>query len=75
MFPLFPAIIRKGPWNMTERIEFETERLCLHQWKSADRLSSIDGLIALEVPKHDTLKSHQKGLKQQLFPVSDEVRK
>jgi type I restriction enzyme S subunit len=60
---------------MAERIAFETERLRLRQWKSADRLSSIDGLIALEVPKHDTLKSHQKGLKQQLFPVSDEVRK
>ena len=60
---------------MTERIEFETERLRLHQWKSADRFSAIDGLIALEVPKHDTLKSHQKGLKQQLFPVSGEVRK
>jgi hypothetical protein len=47
----------------------------LHQWKSADRFSAIDGLIALEVPKHDTLKSHQKRLKQQFFPVSDEVRK
>ncbi len=75
MFPLFPSINWKGPWNMAERIAFETERLRLRQWKSADRLSSIDGLIALEVPKHDTLKSHQKGLKQQLFPVSDEVRK
>ena len=60
---------------MTELIEFQTERLRLHQWKSADRFSSIDGLIALQIRKHDTLKSHQKGLKQQLFPVSDEVRK
>ena len=75
MFSLFSSIIRKGSWDMAERIEFETERLRLRQWKSADRLSSIDGLIALEVPKHDALKAHKKGLKQQFFPVSDEVRK
>ena len=60
---------------MTERIEFETERLCLHQWKSADRFSTIDGLIALQTPKHDILKVHKKELKQQLFPSSGEVRK
>ena len=75
MFPLFPSIIRKGPWNMTERIEFETERLRLRQWKSADHFSSIDGLIALQTQKQDALKAHKKGLKQQFFPVSDEVRK
>ena len=37
MFPLFPSINWKGPWNMAERIAFETERLRLRQWKSADR--------------------------------------
>ena len=59
---------------MTEHIEFETERLHLRRWKSADRFSSIDGFIALEAPKHGKLKAHKKELKQRLFPVSGEVR-
>ena len=45
------------------------------QQKIADCLSSIDELIALEAQKLDALKVHKKGLMQQLFPVSGEVRK
>ncbi len=45
------------------------------QQKIADCLSSIDELIALEARKIDALKTHKKGLMQQLFPVSGEVQK
>lgn len=38
------------------------------QQKIADCLSSLDDLIAAETYKLDTLKTHKKGLMQQLFP-------
>lgn len=44
------------------------------QQKIADCLSSIDELITFEAKKFDTLKSHKKGLMQQLFPALDEVQ-
>ncbi|MDR2209477.1 MAG: restriction endonuclease subunit S [Azoarcus sp.] len=42
------------------------------QQKIADCLSSLDELIAAETQKLDTLKTHKKGLMQQLFPVIDD---
>jgi len=39
------------------------------QRKIADCLASIDDLITLEVRKLDSLKKHEKGLMQQLFPA------
>ena len=39
------------------------------QQKIADCLSSIDTLITAETEKLDSLKSHKKGLMQQLFPA------
>lgn len=41
----------------------------------ADCLSSLDDLITAQSQKIDTLKTHKKGLMQQLFPVLDEVQK
>jgi type I restriction enzyme S subunit len=38
------------------------------QQKIADCLSSLDDLIAVEMQKLNTLKTHKKGLMQQLFP-------
>ncbi len=38
------------------------------QQKIADCLSSLDALIAAEIQKLGTLKTHKKGLMQQLFP-------
>lgn len=38
------------------------------QQKIADCLTSIDDLISAQVQKLDTLKTHKKGLMQQLFP-------
>ena len=43
------------------------------QQKIADCLSSIDELIAAQSQKIEALKSHKKGLMQQLFPSMDEV--
>lgn len=42
------------------------------QYKIADCLSSIDNLITAQSQKIETLKSHKKGLMQQLFPSADE---
>lgn len=44
------------------------------QKKVTDCLSSIDDLITAQSQKLDALKTHKKGLMQQLFPVTDEVK-
>lgn len=43
------------------------------QQKIADCLSSLDELIAVETQKLDALKTHKKGLMQQLFPREGET--
>jgi type I restriction enzyme S subunit len=35
-------------------------------------LSSLDALITGETQKHEALKTHKKGLMQQLFPSPEE---
>ena len=42
------------------------------QQRIADCLNSLDDLIAAETRKLDTLKTHKKGLMQQLFPQAGE---
>lgn len=44
------------------------------QQKIADCLSSLDELITTEIQKLDTLKTHKKGLMQQLFPQEGETQ-
>ncbi len=44
------------------------------QQKIADCLSSVDELIAAQVRKVDALKTHKKGLMQQLFPREGEAQ-
>lgn len=44
------------------------------QQKIANCLASLDERITLEAQKLDTLKTHKKGLMQQIFPVLDEVQ-
>jgi type I restriction enzyme, S subunit len=44
------------------------------QQKIADCLSSLDNLITAQTQKIDSLKTHKKGLMQQLFPALDEVK-
>ena len=43
------------------------------QQKIADCLSSLDELITAEIQKLDALKTHKKGLMQQLFPRKGEI--
>ncbi|MBU0501426.1 MAG: restriction endonuclease subunit S, partial [Gammaproteobacteria bacterium] len=43
------------------------------QQKIADCLASLDELLTLEAKKLDTLKTHKKGLMQQLFPAEGET--
>lgn len=43
------------------------------QQRIADCLTSLDNLIAIEARKLDTLKTHKKGLLQQLFPSVKEA--
>jgi len=52
-------------------IYFPLER---EQQKIADCLSSLDELIAAQTQAIDTLKTHKKGLMQQLFPSVEEVK-
>lgn len=44
------------------------------QQRIADCLSSLDELITAQAQKIDLLKTHKKGLMQQLFPVIDEAK-
>jgi type I restriction enzyme S subunit len=48
--------------------------LLLEQQKIADCLSSLDDLITAQTQKLDTLKTHKKGLMQQLFPREGETQ-
>ena len=43
------------------------------QQRIADCLTSLDDLIAAKTQKHEALKTHKKGLMQQLFPSPEEV--
>jgi type I restriction enzyme S subunit len=43
------------------------------QQRIATCLSSLDALITAETQKHEALKTHKKGLMQQLFPTPEEV--
>jgi type I restriction enzyme S subunit len=43
------------------------------QQRIATCLSSLDALITAETQKHEALKTHKKGLMQQLFPSPEEI--
>ena len=44
------------------------------QQRIASCLSSLDALITAETQKHEALKTHKKGLMQQLFPSPEEMK-
>jgi restriction endonuclease S subunit len=53
-------------------LELEAYFPCLaEQHRIASCLSSIDALITAEAQKHEALKTHKKGLMQQLFPSAE----
>ncbi|MEK6804661.1 MAG: restriction endonuclease subunit S [Nitrospirota bacterium] len=43
------------------------------QQRIADCLTSLDDLITAQTQKHEALKTHKKGLMQQIFPSPEEV--
>ncbi|MCX6975986.1 MAG: restriction endonuclease subunit S [Verrucomicrobia bacterium] len=45
----------------------------LEQQRIATCLSSLDALISAETQKHEALKTHKRGMMQQLFPSPEEV--
>ncbi len=57
-----------------EEFIFQVPRLTAEQQKIADCLSSLDELIAAQARKVDALKTHKKGLVQQLFPREGETQ-
>lgn len=56
-----------------ERVEIKIPRDIGEQQKIAECLTSIDELISSQENKLVALKSHKKGLMQQLFPIMDEI--
>lgn len=77
---LFEIEKEKAPGGIIRTItkevlsDFEVKLPSLpEQQKIADCLTSIDELITAETQKLDALKTHKKGLMQQLFPAEDET--
>jgi type I restriction enzyme S subunit len=64
----FDAVNSDAIRNLITSLPSETE-----QQKIADCLSSLDELITAQTQKLDRLKTHKKGLMQQLFPSADEM--
>jgi type I restriction enzyme S subunit len=58
--------------NAIKRVKITLPEL-KEQQKIADCLSSLDDLITLESQKLNALKTHKKGLMQQLFPAEGET--
>jgi type I restriction enzyme, S subunit len=56
-----------------EQLEVTLPQDVHEQMKVADCLSSVDAHITVETQKLEDLKTHKKGLMQQLFPVSEAI--
>jgi len=65
---IIKTITKEALSSFTVKLPLITE-----QQKIADCLSSIDELITAHTQKHEALKTHKKGLMQQLFPVEGET--
>lgn len=61
-----------NPTAFKKEVMISTPSLA-EQQRIADCLTSLDDLIAAEIRKLDTLKTHKKGLIQQLFPSVGEA--
>ena len=59
--------------TLKEKLVVYPEKKTGEQQKIADCLSSLDALIAAQADKIDALKTHKKGLMQQLFPREGET--
>jgi type I restriction enzyme S subunit len=59
--------------DVLEKVSCATPKDEKEQQKIANCLASLDERITLEAQKLDTLKTHKKGLMQQLFPAEGET--
>ncbi|MEA3371511.1 MAG: restriction endonuclease subunit S [Campylobacterota bacterium] len=59
--------------DIIKQLPVSYPKLEQEQQKIADCLSSLDDLITVQTQKLDALKTHKKGLMQQLFPAMNEV--
>jgi type I restriction enzyme S subunit len=68
--------LQGGQGNLSGEI-VKSITICLpslaEQQRIAECLSSLDDLITAETHKIEALKTHKKGLMQQLFPSLEEV--
>jgi len=60
--------------SVLEEFSFPVPLLAVEQQKITDCLGSLDELIAAQARKVDALKTHKKGLMQQLFPREGETQ-
>lgn len=60
--------------DVLENVSLAIPPLELEQKKISECLSSVDELMATQTRKVDALKTHKKGLMQQLFPRAGETR-
>lgn len=60
--------------DVLENVSLAIPPLELEQQKIAECLNSVDELIAAQARKVDALKTHKKGLMQQLFPREGETQ-
>ncbi len=79
LYQKFIVSISRGNANQAniavkELMDFEVAvPAFLEQQRIAECLSSLDALITAETQKLEALKTHKKGLMQQLFPSPEEV--
>ncbi len=60
--------------GLIQALQFSYPKGKDEQKKIADCLTSLDDLIAAQTQRLDALKTHKKGLTQQLFPSPEEVK-
>ena len=69
------SLVEKRRVHFNDFLEFEIPfPLLTEQQKIADCLSSLDNLITAQTQTLEALRTHKKGLMQQLFPSADEAR-
>lgn len=59
--------------DVLEKVALTIPKQQTEQHRIASCLSSLDDLIAAQIEKVEALKTHKKGLMQQLFPAPEEV--
>jgi len=59
--------------GLIQGLQFSYPKDVAEQQRIADCLTSVDDLIAAQTQKLEALKTHKKGLMQQLFPSPEEV--